>query len=110
MKTLLTTISVVLTIATLTPIAVHADEYNTRQARSYIRDAEYQMRKPRITDAMPIRIDAPPKATVDKWTRTLNAMTHAMPKPTGVECKTTLTAPQIMIVRLYKPIVELPII
>lgn len=36
MKTLLTTISVVLTIATLTPIAVHADEYNTRQARSYI--------------------------------------------------------------------------
>lgn len=45
MKTLLTTISVVLTIATLTPIAVHADEYNTRQARSYIRDAEYQMRQ-----------------------------------------------------------------
>lgn len=45
MKTLLTTISVVLTIATLTPITVHADEYNTRQARSYIRDAEYQMRQ-----------------------------------------------------------------
>ena len=109
MKTLLTTVSVVLTIATLTPIAVHADEYNTRQARSYIRDAEYQMRQAENyrRDANSYRRTA---ESYRRWTRTLNAMTHAMPKPTGVECKTTLTAPQIMTVRLYKPIVELPII
>ena len=86
---------------TNTILAKHARTYEMQNTRCV---------KPRITDAMPIRIDAPPKATVDKWTRTLNAMTLAMPKPTGVECKTTLTAPQIMIVRLYKPIVELPII
>jgi len=66
--------------------------------------------KPKITDAMPIRIDAVPKATAAKWIRTLDAMTHVMPRHTDVVCKETLIVPQIMIERLYRQIVVLPTI
>ena len=52
---------------TNTILAKHARTYEMQNTRCV---------KPRITDAMPIRIDAPQKAIVDKWTRTLNATTH----------------------------------